>query len=137
MLYSQSRVRLQDKQPTQYPLAPNKEWSKSECPDVWIRLPQQECPKSRSNIEDQAVPLERNLYGHPLAGPLWKGQFEKVRLRMEKGPNWECLCVHREKGFFLSVYVDDIRMAGGKQNMSLMWKKLMKLVDLGSILSCT
>ena len=26
------------------------------------------------------VPLERNLYGHPLAGLLWERQFEKVLL---------------------------------------------------------
>ena len=56
-------------------------------------------------MEDPVVLLERNLYGHPLAGLLW-----------EKIPNWECLFVHREKGLFLSVYVDDIKLAGKKQN---------------------
>ena len=44
---------------------------KSECPDFWIRLPRHEWPKSWSNIEDPVVPLERNVYGHPLAGLLW------------------------------------------------------------------
>ena len=44
---------------------------KSECPDIWIRLPRQKWPKSWSDIEDPAVLLERNLYGHPLAGLLW------------------------------------------------------------------
>ena len=33
-------------------------------------------------------------------------------------PNWECLFVHREKGLFLSVYVDDIKLAGKKQNIN-------------------
>ena len=62
-------------------------------------------------MEDPVVPLERNLYGHPLAGLLWERQFEKVLLKhgWEKIPNWECLFVHREKGLFLSVYVDDIK----------------------------
>ena len=32
----------------------------------------------------------------------------------DKIPNWECLFVHREKGLFLSVYVDDIKLAGKK-----------------------
>ena len=41
---------------------------KSECPDIWIRLPRHKWPKSWSSIEDPVVPLERNLYGHPLAG---------------------------------------------------------------------
>ena len=61
-------------------------------------------------MEDPFVPLERNLYGHPLAGLLWERQFEKILLKYgwEKVSNWECLFVHREKGLFSSVYVDDI-----------------------------
>ena len=43
---------------------------KSECPDVWTRLP-------RHKI---VVPLERNLHGHPLAGLLWERQFETRRV---------------------------------------------------------
>ena len=36
-----------------------------------------------------------------------------------------------KKGLFLSVYVDDINLAGKKQNINLMWKVLNKEVDLG------
>ena len=50
---------------------------KSECPDIWIRLPRHKWPKSWSSMEDPVVPLERNLYGHPLAGLLWKGNLRK------------------------------------------------------------
>ena len=39
----------------------------SECPDIWIRLPKHKRPKSWSSMEDPVVPLDRNLYGHPLA----------------------------------------------------------------------
>ena len=49
----------------------------------------------------------------------------------EKVSNWECLFVHREKGLFLSVYVDDIKLAGKQQNIDPMWKVLNKEVDLG------
>ena len=42
-----------------------------------------------------------------------------------------CLFVHREKGLFLSVYVDDIKLAGKKHNIDPMWKVLNKEVDLG------
>ena len=77
--------------------------------------------------------LERNLYGHPLAGLLWERQFEKTLLKhgWEKIPDWECLFVHRGKGLFLSVYVDDIKLAGKKHNLDPMWKLLNKEVDLG------
>ena len=76
-------------------------------------------------MEDRVVPLERNLYGHPLAGLLWERQFEKILLKhgWEKIPNWECLFVHR-------VYVDDIKLAGKKQNLDPMWRVLNKEVDL-------
>ena len=68
---------------------------KSECPDIWIRPPRHKWPKSWSSMEDPVVPLERNLYGHPLAGLLWERQFEKILLKhgWEKNPNWECLFV--------------------------------------------
>ena len=83
---------------------------KSECPDIWIRLPRHKWPKPWFSMEDPVVLLERNLYGHPLAGLLWERQFEKVLLKhgWENIPNWECLFVHREKGLFLSVFVDDM-----------------------------
>ena len=106
---------------------------KSECPDIWIRLPRHKWPKSWSSMEDPFVPLERNLYGHPLAGLLWERQFEKILLQhgWEKVSNWESLFVHREKGLFSSVYVDDIILAGKKQNIVPMWTLLNKEVDLG------
>ena len=49
----------------------------------------------------------------------------------EKVSNWECLSVHREKGLFSSVYVDDVKLAGKKQNIDPMWNVLNEEVDLG------
>ena len=84
-------------------------------------------------MEDPVVPLERNLYGHPLAGLLWERQFEKILLKYgwEKVSNWEGIVALREKGLFLSVYVDEIKLAGKKQNINPMWKVLDNEVDLG------
>ena len=67
----------------------------------WIR--QYKWPKSWSSMEDPVVLVERNLYGHLLAG----------------------------KGLFLSVYVDDIKLAGKTHNIDPMWKVLNEEVDLG------
>ena len=88
--------------------------------------------KIMGKVEDPVLPLERNLYGHPLTGLLCERQFEEAlfELGWEKIPNWECIIAHRKEGLVLSVYVDDINMAGKKQNMALMWKKLMKNVDI-------
>ena len=112
---------VQDKQQMQYPLSL---WSKckiapkllknpkSECPDIWIRLPRHKWPKSPSSMEDPVVPLERNLYGHPLAGLLWERQFEKVLLKH----GWE-------KVFKLGMFIRPpckrtipIRVSGQYQN---------------------
>ena len=84
-------------------------------------------------MEDPVVPLGRNLYGHLLAGLLWERQLEKILLQhgWEKVSSWECFFVHREKGLFLSVYVDDIKLAGMKQNINPMWTVLRKEIELG------
>ena len=73
-------------------------------------------PNGGPTSEEPVVVLERNLNGHPFAGLLWERHFEEVLLEL----GWEeCLFVHRKQRFFLSVYVDDIKMTGRKQNMAL------------------
>ena len=47
----------------------------NECPETWISLPPSRQPDSWKNIQDPVCPLERNLYGHPLAGLLWERHF--------------------------------------------------------------
>ena len=106
---------------------------KSECPYIWIRLPRHKWPKSWSTIEDPMVHLERNLYGHRLAGLVvgkdtsrkfcWSLDGKKYRIG-------NVFFVHRKQSVFFSVYVDDIKMAGRKQSLSPLWKKWMKYVDL-------
>ena len=65
---------------------------------------------------------------------LWQDflQFEKVLLEhgWEEALNWECFFVNRTRGLFLSVYVDDIKMAGKTENLGPTWKFLLKDVDL-------
>ena len=69
---------------------------------------------------------------------LWQDYYGKGNLRKSywnmdgrRFPNWECLFVHRERGLFLSVYVDDMKLAGKKQHIDPMRKLLNKEVDLG------
>ena len=83
-------------------------------------------------MEDPVVPLERNLYGHPLSGLLWERQFVKILSKhgWEKVSNWECFSYTVKKGLFSSVYVDDINLARKKQNIDPMWNVLIEEVDL-------
>ena len=78
---------------------------KSECPDIWIRLPRHKWPKSWSSVEDPVIPLERNLCGHFLAGLLWERQFEKIRLKhgWENSKLGMSLCSSRKRIFLICV----------------------------------
>ena len=106
---------------------------KSECPDIWICLPKHQWPNSWSSMEDPVVLLERNLYVHPVAGLLWERQFEKVLFEhcWEKFRIGNACSLTEFKALFLSVCVDDIKLAGKKQNINPTWTILMKDVDFG------
>ena len=68
--------------------------------------------ETKVSVEDPVVPLERNLYGYPVAGLLWERQFEKSLLKYV-GKKFQLGNVSSvtEKRLFLSVYVDDIKLA--------------------------
>ena len=104
---------------------------KSECPDRWIRNPRHRWPKSWSNIGkscgSSGTKFVRTSTCWTTVGDSWKNMLE---LEWEKVPNGECRFVHRQQGLFLSLYVNDINMAGKKRNTAPMRKKLLKSVDL-------
>ena len=53
---------------------------KSECADIWIRLPRHKLPKSSwSSMEDQSFFLSEICM--VMAGLLWERQFEKILLK--------------------------------------------------------
>ena len=64
-----------------------------------------------------------------------KTQMAKIMVqhgrRLGKSSKWGMLIYEPRKGLFLSVYVDDIKLAGKKQNIDPMWKVPVKEVDLG------
>ena len=84
-------------------------------------------------MEDPVVPLERNMYGHPLAGLIMGEAIREnsigTRLGTSSGLGM-LICKPRKKGPFLSVFVDGIKLAGRKQNIDPMWKALVEEVDL-------
>ena len=106
--------------------------------NFWRRLPKHKWAKSWSSMEDQVVPLERNLYGHPSV-TIVERQIGKVLLQQgwAQIQNWECLFGNRRKGRFLSVCVADIKMSGKKRNLDPTWKIPMKDVDFHALLCTT
>ena len=71
-------------------------------------------------MEDPVVPLERNLYGHPLAGLMWERQFEKILLKhgWEKIPNWVLICVfgRRKIGWKETQYGSDVEITSQRSS---------------------
>ena len=53
-----------------------------------------------------------------------------MELGKDKVPNWDVCLFIEKQGLFWSVYADELKLAGKKQNMVPMWKKLMKDVDI-------
>ena len=80
------------------------------------------------------VPLEWNLYSHPLAGFLWERQFEKVLLEhgWDKVSKLGMLICEQRKRTILVCVRGRHKISWKKQNIEPMWKVLMKPVDLGA-----
>ena len=56
---------------------------------------------------------------------MWERQFE-----VHPGTELGMSIYSSKRGLLLSVFMDDIKMAGKKHNVVPMWKKLMKHLDL-------
>ena len=75
-------------------------------------------------MAEPVVPIDRNVFGHPLAGLLWERQFEQVLL--DHGWNkFQTGNVHlstEQENYSYQCIWDDIKLAGKKQNIDPMWK---------------
>ena len=98
---------------------------------MWIRLSRHKRPKSWESIEDPVVLLERNSYGHPLAGPLWERQFEEVLLEFLDGKQCRignvCLFIENTDYSYRCTWMTQKMI----EESRAVWKKWIKLVDLG------
>ena len=103
---------------------------RSECPEIWIRLPRRKWPKSRSSIKDAVVLLERNLYGHPLACLLWERYFEKRLLGREKERIGNVCFSSKTRMTLVGIRGWFLNWTGKQQIMAPTWKELIELVDL-------
>ena len=80
-------------------------------------------PSRSSRKEFVRSPSGRTVLGKAI----WESS---IGTRLRKSFYWECLFVNRARGLILSVYVDDIKMAGKNRKPGPTWKMLMKDVAL-------
>ena len=88
---------------------------------AWVSLPKHAWPDWWHDLgyDDPVCPLQLSFYGHPMAGVHWERHCYKhlERVGFRPIPGWECLFIHCDPQVVLSVYVDDLKLAGPKQNI--------------------
>ena len=102
-------------------------------PKTYITLPRDRWASHWHGKYDRpVVELRISLYGHPLAGLYWEEHSREKILKCGWEPvqGWECLYKHYALGLFLSVYVDDFKMAGKAENLARAWGDLGKHLDI-------
>ena len=106
--------------------------------DTYVTLPQHAWPKGckeRFPHDEPVCPLRLSLYGHPMTGVHWERHCHK-KLReagFENIPGWECVFIRWQLQCILSVYVDDFKLAGPKENIDKAWALIQKGVKLDKI----
>ena len=107
---------------------------KSECPGIWIRLPETQMAKiivqyGRSSLSSWAKSAPSSFGGTIVV----KCKSRKFYWNTTgKNPNWECLFFIRGRRLFLFVYVDDIKLTEKKQNINPTLKIIIKKRWLGT-----
>ena len=84
---------------------------KSECPDIWMRLPKHKMAQImvqyRRPSRSSWAKSVRSFSGRTTVGTtMWESS---IGTRLGKVSLWECLFVHRARGLLLSVHVDVIK----------------------------
>ena len=102
---------------------------------TYLRLPRNRWPKQwQSNYRDPLVPMLLALYGHPDSGGIWERYFEeniaKTGWRPVLKEIWRSVFYHPKLDLLLVVYVDDLKMAGPKSNLSQGWKSIADVIEI-------
>ena len=102
-------------------------------PDTWIVLPKELWTPEMHKMKLPVVKLEKALYGHKKPGAFWQEFCDnacgKVGFK-QFSENWPCVYWNDELKLMLTVYVDDLKLAGPKKNFKQAWAALGKTMSL-------
>ena len=112
---------------------------------TWARLPCDQWPAHWNGMRDPVCRLRLALYGHPDAGTCWERHCEEKLEVAGFRPvrNWPGCSVHKTLHAFLTVHVDDFKLACAKRHADAAWhatKAQLQLEDptpLDRYLGCT
>lgn len=102
---------------------------------TYLRLPRNRWPKHwQSLYRDPLVPMLFALYGHPDSGGIWERYFEenigKNGWRPVLKEIWRSVFYHPKMDLLLVEYVDDLKMAGPRENLDNGWKSISEVIDI-------
>ena len=102
-------------------MIPEEAWDLVAGEGVW-RKKAQEFEAKHGRKWRPVVRMDKALYGHPDAGALWERHCHKVLLGLgfKPVPNWGTCYIHPTKDLYLTVYVDDMQIAGPTANVDEM-----------------
>ena len=99
---------------------------------TWIRLLHDQWPKHWHGMKDPVCRLRLALYGHPDAGTCWEKHCEErlATAGLRPVPNWSGCFVHQSLHAFLTVYVDDFKLACAERHADAVWKAIKAQLQL-------
>ena len=102
---------------------------------TWIELPPELRPTSwQGKFRRPVVILNKALYGHPEAGAHWERHLEDVVVKQGKAiklsPEFPSNYFFPDSKLLLTVYVDDLTLAGPEGKHDEFWKWLQDKVDI-------
>ena len=101
--------------------------------ETWIFLPRHQWPAHwKGRYTRPVVPMLLALYGHPESGAYWEQHCEAhlTSQGFEVVPNWPSTFWHQELKLFLTVYVDDFKMAGPAQSLDTGWALIRSAIKM-------
>ena len=94
---------------------------------TWVRLPKSQWRPEWHDAKFKGcpvVPLYKALYGHPDSGGYWE-QHNEEHLKAQgftTVPGWPSCLTHKTLKVYLTVYVDDFKISGKREDVKKAWK---------------
>ena len=99
-----------------------------------MRLPKDQWPQAwvDAGYEDPVCPLILALCGHPDAGTFWERHCKAklIEVGFIRVPEWPSVFYHPKYKLFLVVCVDDFKMSGPSESLSIGWDLIGRVITM-------
>jgi hypothetical protein len=92
--------------------------------ETWVTLPRNQWPAHWEGMDKPVVRLHKALYGHPDSGTYWEKHCDSHCREIGFVPieNWPSCYYMKRLDLFLTIYVDDFKLAGPEGNLAEGWR---------------